>query len=86
MDITLPNFKRTTFYRLLKEIGFKYEKRGNKGILVERVDIIVLRHSYLRKMKRYRAENKNVFFLDKKWVNVAHSVTKAWREFNLIFN
>jgi hypothetical protein len=27
----LPNFKRTTFYTLMKEIGFNYEKKKQKG-------------------------------------------------------
>jgi hypothetical protein len=26
-DEELPNFKRTTFYTLMKEIGFNYEKK-----------------------------------------------------------
>jgi hypothetical protein len=30
-DEQLPNFKRTTFYALMKEIGFNYEKRSKKG-------------------------------------------------------
>jgi hypothetical protein len=38
-DLDLPDFKRTTSYVLLKELGFLYEKRGNKAIMIER-DII----------------------------------------------
>ena len=51
-----------------------------KGILVEWEDIIVLWHFYLRKMKCYRAENKNIIFLDETWMNVGHSVMQAWRD------
>jgi hypothetical protein len=29
-DDKLPNFKRTTFYTLTKEIGFNYEKEAKK--------------------------------------------------------
>ncbi len=29
-DKDLPNFKYTTFYRLLKEMGFEFEKRGKR--------------------------------------------------------
>jgi hypothetical protein len=33
-DEELPNFKRSTFYTLMKEIGFNYEKR-KKALLTE---------------------------------------------------
>jgi hypothetical protein len=51
-DDKLPHFKRTTFYALMKKIGFNYEKI-KKALLVERCDIIIWRHSYLRKIKRF---------------------------------
>jgi uncharacterized protein (UPF0147 family) len=31
-DPDIPDFKRTTLYVLLKEMGFVYEKRGNKPL------------------------------------------------------
>jgi hypothetical protein len=34
-DEELPNFKHTTFYMLMKEIGFNYEKRKKKALLIE---------------------------------------------------
>jgi hypothetical protein len=34
-DDELPNFKRTPFYALMKEIGFCYEKRSRKSLLIE---------------------------------------------------
>jgi hypothetical protein len=39
-DEELPNFKSTTFYTLTKEIGFNYEKRSKRALLIERNDII----------------------------------------------
>lgn len=33
-DPSLPDFKRTTLYVLLKQLGFVYEKRGNKAIMI----------------------------------------------------
>jgi hypothetical protein len=38
-DVELPNFKHTIFYTLMKEIGFKHEKRSKKVLLIERNDI-----------------------------------------------
>jgi hypothetical protein len=39
-DEELRNVKRTTFYTLMKEIGFSYEKRSKKALLIDRNDII----------------------------------------------
>lgn len=77
-DEDLPTFKRMTFYRLLKKIGFEYEKCGNKALLIERNDIILWRHDYLHKIKKYRAEGRNIVFLDETWINVGHTVQKCW--------
>lgn len=79
-DPELPDFKRTTLFKLLKEIGFTYKQQGNKVMLVERDDISILRYSNLRKMKHFRVENQNIVFLDERMVNVSHSVTKVWRD------
>jgi hypothetical protein len=52
IDDDLPNFKRTTLYRLLIDIGFIYEKRGKRSILIEKDDIIRWRHKYLREVRK----------------------------------
>ena len=72
----LPNLTRLTF----QEIGFESEKRGNKALLIKREDdIIVWCCDYLRdenvccdKMKRFRAQRRNIIYLDKTWVNEGH--------------
>jgi hypothetical protein len=72
----LPNFKNTTFYTLMKEIGFNYEKGSKKALLIERNDIILWRHSYLRKIKRFREEGKYIIYLDETWINVGQTILK----------
>lgn len=79
-DQTLPNFKTTTFFRLINDIGFRFEKRENKALLVERSDIIAMRHNYLRKIRNFRKEGRKIVYLDETWVNVGHTVSKAWRD------
>jgi transposase len=59
-DLSLPYFKRTTLYVLLKELGFVYEKRGNKAIMIERDDIVSWRHKYLVQIKKFRNERSNI--------------------------
>jgi hypothetical protein len=40
-DVELPNLKQTTFYTLMKEMCFTYEKRSKEALLIERNDIIL---------------------------------------------
>ncbi|XP_031354629.1 uncharacterized protein LOC116179062 [Photinus pyralis] len=79
-DDDLPNFKRSTLHNLLKDIGFEFQKMGRKSILIERDDIIRWRHKYLRCIKKYREEGRNIVYTDESWVNVGHAVNKAWRD------
>jgi hypothetical protein len=80
MDSDLPDFKRTTLYCLLVDIGFVYERRGKRSILIERDDIIRWRHNYLRQLKRYRREQRVIVFTDETWINVGQTVNMTWRE------
>lgn len=77
-DLQLPNFKRTTFYKLLKSLNFKYEKRGRNSMLLERDEIVVWRREYLKKIKTYRNENRKIYYLDETWVNAGHTKSKIW--------
>lgn len=80
MEETIPNFSRSTLYRLLKDIGFSFEKIGKKVMMMDRDDIIRWRHTYLRNIRRYRSEGRNIVFTDESWVNVGHFVSKAWTD------
>lgn len=79
-DPMLPNMKKTTLWKILKENGFCFEKRHKKSLLLERNDIILWRHSYLRKIKQFRKQNRPIVFLDETWVNVGHTASKVWQD------
>lgn len=68
-DDTLPNFKRTTFQKILKHLKFKYIKRQRNNALTDRDDIVLWRRKYLHKIKKYREENRRIFYMDETWVN-----------------
>lgn len=72
-DENLPNFKRTTFYSLLKELNFTYINR----ILTEKDDLIVWRRNYLRSIKRYREEGRLIYYLDETWINAGDVTNKV---------
>jgi hypothetical protein len=50
-----------------------------KALLIER-NIIVWRHSYLRKIKRSKEEGKDIIYLDETWVNVGQTILKEWHD------
>lgn len=64
-----PNFKRSTFQKILKHLKFKYIKRQRNNALIDRDDIVLWRMNYLRKIKKYRTENRPIFYMDETWVN-----------------
>lgn len=79
-DNDLPNFKKSSFHLLLKEMGFTYSKRGNRALLIEREDIISWRHRYLYQIKKFRNEKRNIVYTDESWINAGTSVNKEWQD------
>lgn len=77
-DPDLPNFKRSTFHKLLKKLSFKFLKRGRNSLLLEKPEIVLWRREYLRKIRTYRRENRKIYYLDETWVNAGHTKSKIW--------
>ncbi|KAH8038358.1 hypothetical protein HPB51_001141 [Rhipicephalus microplus] len=55
-DDELPNFTKTTLWRLMKDIGFTFAKRKRNLALIERSDIIAWRRRYLWAIKKFRGQ------------------------------
>lgn len=68
-DKDLPSFSRSTMYKIMKKLHFKYIKRSRKSILLDRPDLIGWRRTYLMKIKDYRKENRKIYYTDETWVN-----------------
>lgn len=77
-DVDLPNVSDRTTRKLMNDLGFKFVKRQRRSILIEREDIVQWRRQYLLKIKEYREQKKNIFYLDETWCNAGHTVKKAW--------
>ncbi|VEN35550.1 unnamed protein product [Callosobruchus maculatus] len=77
-DTTLPNFKPSTFHKLLKHLNFKWKKRGRNSLLMDREEIVLWRREYLIKIKSYRDQNRKIYYLDETWVNAGHTTSKVW--------
>jgi hypothetical protein len=55
-DDQLPDFKRTTFYKLLKDVGFQFLKRSGCNVIIDRDDIVLWRRNYLRIVQQHGTE------------------------------
>lgn len=76
-DPALPCFKRTTFYRIIKQLDFVFTKRKRFNVLTERDDFIVLRRNYLSDIRKYRAEGRSIYYLDEAWMNAGDSTVET---------
>jgi len=56
-DEDLPNFSRTSLYRLLKSMDFECVKQGRNSALIEKTEIVDWRRRYLRAIPRRGSTN-----------------------------
>lgn len=68
-DETLPNFKRSTFYKVMKKLKLKYATRCRKSGLIDRQEIVLWRIKYLNTILKMRNEGKTIYYLDETWLN-----------------
>ncbi|CAI6374510.1 unnamed protein product [Macrosiphum euphorbiae] len=79
-DETLPNFKRSSFQKVLKDLQFEYLKKNRNSALLEREDLINWRRDYLRKIRHYRSQNRPIYYLDETWVNTGETHSRTWMD------
>lgn len=74
-------YGRTVLHRLVRQLGFRYRKRGiNKHLLYARSDIVAWRGKYLRQIQEYRRDGRNIIFLDETWINSNAALPKFWQD------
>ncbi|KAH7961335.1 hypothetical protein HPB52_007940 [Rhipicephalus sanguineus] len=74
------DMRRRTVRRLLAEIGFKHEMRSRNSLLIDRNDITNWRNRYLRDVEYYRAEGRNIFYLEETWVTAGRTRSIVWTD------
>lgn len=72
-DQDLPNFKLTTFRKVIKKLNFVYAARSRNSMLLDRNEIILWRRRYLTEIKAYRKDGFNIYYMDETWVNSGKS-------------
>lgn len=68
-DDMLANVSKSTAYKIIKELNFKYAKRNRNSCLIDREDIILWRKKYLITVQQYRREGKVIYYQDETWLN-----------------
>jgi len=65
----LPNFKAETFRLLMEDLNFTHAQRRRKYVLIDRADIVKWRRTYLRKIKAYRKDKRDIIYIDETFVS-----------------
>jgi len=76
-DPNLPALKSSLVYRLVKEIGMKYEKHQRRSVLIDDNRIARWRKEYILDMERFRKEGRPIYYLDETWVNAFNHFVKG---------
>ena len=73
-------YGKTHLWRLLKKMGFGYEKWGRQNIISERPEIIAWRERYLRRIRKIREADpeRAIIYTDETWLNQGHRTKKEW--------
>lgn len=75
-----PTMSRTTLWKILKSIGFRFRKLNRKPVLMESASVAASRHAYLRKIRKLRAEGYKIFYSDETWCGQNHTKHYGWQE------
>ncbi|XP_045770001.1 uncharacterized protein LOC123870678 [Maniola jurtina] len=69
-----------TLQRVLKKLGYRWRRRHNKrSVLIEKPDIVFKRYHYLKKIREFRENNRNIFYVDERWVDNNLTFKKCWQ-------
>ncbi|CAC5356318.1 unnamed protein product [Mytilus coruscus] len=74
IDVSISTVSRTV--RLL---GFRfYKNASSRRFVSEREDIVLMRMTYLRKIRKFRQQGRHIVYLDETWLNTNHVVKGDW--------
>lgn len=70
-DVEFPKMKITTLRKILKRMGFRFmtTKASRNSMLVEKSGIVELRREFIRKVRKYREEQRDIYYCDESYVH-----------------
>ncbi|XP_052680568.1 uncharacterized protein LOC128161331 isoform X2 [Crassostrea angulata] len=70
---------KSSLGRLVKDLGFRFYKAGsNQRYTGDRNDIVSMRHTYPRSIRKFREEGRPIVYLDETWLNTNHVARGDW--------
>ena len=64
--------------KLFFSFYFRYCKNGSQKRFKESNHLIEKRHTYLRSIRKYRQEGREIVYLDETWLNANHAAKGDW--------
>lgn len=79
-DETQISCSRTSLWRVLSEMGFRYRKIDKRQVLMESHRLQKWRHEYITSVRKYRSENRPIIYLDETWFDTHETPSKGWSD------
>ena len=73
------NVSKSTLYRVLRRMGFRYRDRSTKHLFGD-PSLKVRRIRYIRAVRQFRQKNALIAYLDETWLNENYQFRKSWIE------
>uniref|UniRef100_K1QF09 Tc1-like transposase DDE domain-containing protein n=1 Tax=Magallana gigas TaxID=29159 RepID=K1QF09_MAGGI len=63
---------KSSLGRLVKDLVFRFYKAGSNQHYIGDRNIVSMRHTYLRSIRKFREEGRPIVYLDETWLNTNH--------------
>ena len=73
-------YGRTTLYKIIKKLAFKYKKADNRKVIMESPRLVAWRYEYPMKIKKYRLENFLICYLHELWFDSHNTTRMLWSD------
>ncbi|XP_060880057.1 uncharacterized protein LOC132951981 [Metopolophium dirhodum] len=83
-DPALPKFKRTAFDNIIKNLDFVFTKWKKHSVLTESEDLIVWRRNYLNDIRKYREEDRTIYYLDETLLNAGDFMDQVLKDKSIV--
>jgi len=77
-DKNLPNFTRTSMYRLVYDLKFSFDTPRRKNTILFD-DLAECRRKYLRRMRECRSANREIVYVDETWITCERELSSFKR-------
>ncbi|GBP14117.1 hypothetical protein EVAR_102787_1 [Eumeta japonica] len=70
---------KDTLRRIMHDLNFRFKRvKNNRQILAEKEDVRYMRIKYLRDIKKYRSEGRDIVYADETYIHSSHTKEYVW--------